>query len=97
MKKFVLLMYGFERPTPEIMEAWGKWFELIKDRIVEKAHFPRGREISREGTKDLPLDLDAITGYCIVQAESLDEAEQLAKENPFITSIRVYEVMEEPS
>ena len=27
MKKFVLLHYGFEKPTPEIMAAWGKWFE----------------------------------------------------------------------
>jgi hypothetical protein len=27
VKKFVLLHYGFEKPTPEIMAAWGKWFE----------------------------------------------------------------------
>jgi hypothetical protein len=33
------------------MEAWGKWFESIKDRIVEQGHFPRGREISHEGTE----------------------------------------------
>ena len=93
MKKFVFLTYGFEKPTPEIMESWGKWFESIKDRIVEKGHFPRGREISHEGTRDLPLDMDAITGYCMIQAESFEEAEELAKDNPFIASIRVYEVM----
>lgn len=38
MKKFVFLTYGFEQPTPEIMEAWGKWMESIKDNIVEMGH-----------------------------------------------------------
>ncbi len=31
MKKFVLLHCGFEKPTPEIMAARGKWFELMKE------------------------------------------------------------------
>ncbi len=56
MKKFVLLHYGFEKPTPEIMSAWGTWFELIKDNMVDMAGpFVGGREISRAGTRDLPL------------------------------------------
>ena len=93
MKKFVLLTYGFEKPTPEIMAAWGKWFQSIKDNIIEKGHFPRGREISKAGTKDLPLGLESITGFLIVSADSLDDAEKMAQSNPYITSIRVYEVM----
>ena len=93
MKKFLMLTIGFEKPTPEIMEAWGKWFESIKDNIVDKNHLSGGREISSEGTKDLPLGLDSITGFMIVTAESLDEAEKMAESNPYITSIRVYEMM----
>jgi hypothetical protein len=93
MKKFLMLTIGFEKPTPEIMEAWGKWFESIKDKIVDKGHLSGGREISSEGTKDLPLGLESITGFMIVTAESLDEAEQMAESNPYITSIRVYEMM----
>ena len=93
MKKFLMLTIGFEKPTPEIMEAWGKWFELIKDNIVDKSHLSGGREISSEGTKDLPLGLDSITGFMIVTAESLDEAEKMSQSNPYITSIRVYEMM----
>lgn len=93
MKKFVLLHYGFERPTPEIMTAWGKWFESMKDRIVDMGgHFSSGREISKAGTRDLPLGLESITGFTIVSAESLDDAERIAQSNPFISSIRVYEV-----
>lgn len=94
MKKFVFLSYGFEKPTPEIMGAWGKWFESITDKIVEKGgHFSGGREISHSGTKDLPMGMESITGYTVIQADSLDDAEKIARGNPFIASIRVYEMM----
>ena len=95
MKKFLFLHYGFEQPTPEIMEAWGKWFEAIGDKMVGMGGFNGGREISKDGTKDLPWDMNSITGYNIIKAESLDEAEKIAKTNPFIASIRVYELREE--
>ena len=94
VKKFMLLMYGFEKPTPEIMEAWGTWFEAISDRIVDQGGFHGGAlEISAAGTKDLPMGMESITGYTIIEAESLDEAEKIARDNPYIASIRVYEVM----
>ena len=95
MKKFVLLHYGFEQPTPEIMEAWGKWFESIADMTVDQGgHFGAAREISSSGTKDLPMGMESITGYTIIKADSLDDAEKLAKDNPYIASIRVYEIRE---
>jgi hypothetical protein len=94
MKKFVMLHYGFEQPTPEIMGAWGAWFESIADRTVENLGFAGGREISAAGSTDLPWDMASITGCSIIEAESLDEAERIAKDNPFIASIRVYEVRE---
>jgi hypothetical protein len=94
VKKFVLLHYGFEKPTPDIMAAWGRWFEAMKENIIDMGgHFSRGREISKAGTKDLPLASESITGFTIVSAVSLDDAEKMARSNPFISSIRVYEVM----
>ena len=93
VKKYVLLHYGFEKPTPEVMSAWGKWFESIKDRIIDMGgHFSSGREVSKNGTRDLPLGLESITGFTIVSADSLDDAEKIARGNPYISSIRVYEV-----
>jgi hypothetical protein len=92
MKKFVLLHYGFETPTPEIMEAWGTWFESIAGRTVENIGFSGGREISASGTQDLPWGMNSITGCSIIEAESLDEAVKIAQDNPYIASIRVYEV-----
>jgi len=91
----MLLHYGFKKPTPEIMGAWGKWFELIADKMVDiGGHFSGAREISHTGTKDLPMGMDSITGYTIINAENLDDAEKIAAGNPFIASIRVYELME---
>lgn len=94
MKKFMFLQFGFEKPTPEIMSAWGQWFESIADKTADQGgHFMVGREISDAGTKDLPLGMDSITGYTILNAESLDEAEKIAQRCPYIASTRVYEMM----
>ncbi|TGK19832.1 hypothetical protein [Leptospira stimsonii] len=90
MKKSLLLSIGFEQPTQEIMKAWETWFALIKDRIADASgHFSKGREITRGGTIQLPLDLNAIAGYLIVHAESMDEAEEIALKCLIITSIKV--------
>ncbi len=94
MKRYMLLHFGFEKPTSEIMAAWGKWFESIADKSVENGGFHGGAlEISHSGTRDLPMEMDSITGYSIINAESLDDAEKIAQDNPFIASIRIYEIM----
>jgi hypothetical protein len=92
MKKFMLLHIGFVPPTPEIMGAWMAWFKSIADKQVDQGGFMGGREISKSGTKDLPWNMESITGYNIIEAESLDAAEKLAQRNPFIASIRIYEL-----
>ena len=94
MKKFVLLYYGFEPPTQEIKDAWSTWFASIGDWLVDSGNpFGAGREITRNGTQELSLDNGAITGYSIINAQSIDEAEEIAKGCPAITSVRVYEAM----
>ena len=92
MKKFMLLHVGFEPPTPEIMDAWNAWFASIADRQVDQGGFAGGLELSDEGTKDLPWGPDCYTGYNIIEAADLDEAEKMASDNPWITAIRVYEI-----
>ena len=94
MKKFVFLTYGFEPPTQEIMDAWSNWFASIGDKMVDSGSpFGSGREITHSGTKELPLGAESVTGYTIINADSLDEAEKIAQDCPIITSIRVYEAM----
>ena len=94
MNKYMFLSYGFEPPTQEIQEAWGKWFASIGDKMIDGGSpLGPGREISHTGTKELPLGMESLTGYCIINADSLDEAEKIAKGCPIITSVRVYEAM----
>jgi hypothetical protein len=94
MKRFVLVHYGFVTPTQEIMEAWGDWFESIADKSVGNiGPCGPGREITPTGTRELPRDRQAITGFTIIDAEDMDEAEKIARECPSITRIRVYEQM----
>jgi len=94
VKKFMFLTYGYSEPTQEVMEAWGKWFASIGDKMVDPGSpLGPGREISRSGTKELPLGMESLTGYLVINADSIDEAEKIAQNCPMITSVRVYEAM----
>lgn len=93
MKKFMLLHYGFEKPTEAIMKAWDEWFASIAERTVEHGGFHAGgREVSAVGVSELPFGPGSITGYSIIHAEDAEQAVEIAKKNPFIDSIRVYEI-----
>ena len=93
MMNYMILHYGFEKPTPEVMGSWNKWFESIANRQVDRGGFHSGgREISSSGIKDLPFGKDSITGYTVIDAENLNEAEKIAKECPFVLSTRIYEI-----
>ena len=54
--------------------------------------FGSGQEISNAGTKDLPMNMESITGYNVIEAETIDAADKRAHGNPFSASIRIYEV-----
>ena len=92
MSKFVLAHIGFEQPTEEVMAAWMKWFEDIKDITVENVGLGVGKEVSSEGIKDINFDDQVTTGYTIIEVEGLDEAVKIAQACPSITSIKVQEV-----
>jgi hypothetical protein len=93
LKKFVVLTYGFTPPTDEIKRAWGAWFASVGPRLVDPGSpFGRGVELSTGGRTELSLDSPApLVGYCILNAESLQEAEELLSGMPIIDSVRVYE------
>ena len=94
MKKFMFLYYGMWTPTQEMKDAWSRWFASISDQLVDSGNpFGPGMEISHTGSKELPLDKEAIAGYSIINANSIEEAEKIAKDCPIITSVRVYEAM----
>ncbi len=93
MKKFALVTIGFTQPTPEIMESWNKWFNSIGSKIETQVGLMNGKEITKNGIVELPMDENAITGCLIINAYNFDEALRIARECPMITSTKVYEVV----
>lgn len=93
MKKFLFLSYGFEPPTPEVMQAWGEWFAKVGPRIVAQEGLGSGRLITRDGVKDVTRDSGAATGYLIFTANDLAEAEAIARSCPIIASNLVQEIV----
>jgi len=92
MKKFMYLHVGFDKPTPELMQAWHAWFASLSERLLDQAGFAAGKELSADGLRDLAWDRSCLTGYNIIEAESFEEAVALAQGNPFVTALRIYEL-----
>jgi hypothetical protein len=94
VKKFVMLYYGYEEPTAEVMGAWQAWFAKVGDRFVDSGN-PLGDciEVTKTGSRDLSPDQGAATGYSIISAETREEAVRLLEGCPIITSVRLYEAM----
>jgi hypothetical protein len=93
MKKFMVLTYGFVTPTEEVQKAWGAWFSSVASRLVDPGNpFGRGVELTKAARTDLTLDSPSpLVGYCILNAESMEEAESLVADMPIIESVRIYE------
>jgi hypothetical protein len=93
MKKFLVLTYGFTPPTDDVQQAWGEWFNAAGPRLVDPGSpFGRGVEVTRERRTELDLQSPSpLVGYCILNADSLEEAESLVRSMPIIESVRVYE------
>jgi hypothetical protein len=93
VKKFMFLYKGYVPPTPEIGKAWMDWFASVGDAMVDSGNpMTGGLEVTPQGVETLESGLDSFNGYSIINAESADAAVELAKTNPMITSVVVYEL-----
>jgi hypothetical protein len=93
MKKFVFLYQGWGdvEPGPEVMQAWGTWFERVGQHMVDSGNpFGTGREVTPGGARELTDETSPTTGYSIVSAADIDAAEKLLDGCPS-TSVRIYE------
>lgn len=92
MKKFIFL-YGDKSGGAGVREDWQQWFASIGASLVDNGNpFGAGREITKTGGRDLAGDETPITGYTIVNAESMEAAEKLLDGVP-IDSVRIYEAL----
>ena len=101
MSNYIIAYHGGKKPeSPEEgaegMAKWKAWMEGLGEAIVNPGT-PLGNSkiVSSSGISD-DTSQNRLTGYTIVQAESMDAALEMAKACPFleIGTVEVAEVME---
>jgi hypothetical protein len=93
MSKYVFIYHGWGEPTDELMQDWTNWFASINGSIVDGGNpFGPGMEVKKTGVSEITSD-SPITGYSIVQADSMEHAVKLLDDCPTVDSVHVYEAM----
>jgi len=82
MKKFIYVYYAGPDTDAGDNAAWEAWFGQLGKTLVDPGNpFVEGGKAVHEGgvmdVKEMP-----VTGYSIINAESMDEAVELAKGSP---------------
>ena len=96
MKKFVLLYTGTrdQAPTEESTAAWTEWFASLGEKVVDIGNpFGQGREVSAGNTTELSPSASGVTGYTLINAQDIDEAEKIALSHPIVPNIQVFEAV----
>jgi hypothetical protein len=101
MAKYLLLYAGGGMPEGDaereaVMKAWDGWFGQIGKGVVDGGNPTAGsNKVSADGS--IKSGAGDVTGYSIIEADSLDAATDLAKSCPVLqggASVSVYETFE---
>lgn len=103
MTKYVLTYHGGEgmaedpAEVEKIMAAWGAWFGELGEAVVDGGNpFGAAATIAADGSTTDGRSVD-VTGYSIVNADSLDAAVAMGKGCPVLDSggtVQVSEALE---
>lgn len=96
MGKFVYVYYS-GTSDGGTDEAWGKWFGELGDKLVDGGNpFAEGGQAVHQGGV-MPIQDKPVTGYSIINADSMEEATELAKSCPLVSqkdaAVCVYEAL----
>lgn len=101
MKKFVFEYHNEADPNAPmqdgIMEKWNTWFGALGSKLVDggNPYASGGMAVEKSGVSK--IENHPSTGYSIVNADSMDEAVEMAKGCPVLDqpagAVRVYEAL----
>lgn len=97
MKKFVFLYNSDpnEVPNPDVMDVWMKWFDSIKESILEMGNpFREGMLVTATSATKISPEMNPMSGYTVIKAADMDAAIAIAKTCPGQAGMNVYEAME---
>mgnify|MGYP000453751518 FL=1 len=105
MAKFVLLYHGSNEPKPNfdmeaMMTAWNAWVAELAENLVDpgtgvgmsKTIFADGRVENNGGSNPMH-------GYCVIEAQDMEEAVNICKGHPYLMtggSIEVAQGWQQP-
>ena len=93
MSKYLFLYKGYVSPTPEIGHDWMQWFDAHTGNMIDSGNpMTAGVEVTPSGVQAIEIGRDSLTGYSILTADNMDQAIAVARTNPMITSVIVYEL-----
>jgi hypothetical protein len=102
MTKFVLAYTGGSVPESDeqqkaVMDAWMKWFGELGQAVVDGgAPFSSSSTVGANGSVSSP-GASGLTGYSVIEADSLDAAVAQAKGCPVLAdggNVEVYETIQ---
>lgn len=100
MAKYVLVYHGGGMPETEeeqaaVMAAWGAWMEGLGGALKDPGNaIGAAATISSDGSVTPGGGANPATGYTLIEADSLDAALELAKDNPILQGGGSIEVAE---
>ena len=101
MSKFVLVFHGGQTPeTPEadVMDRWMAWFAELGHAVVDMgAPFGTSATIASDGTSRPGAGDAPANGYTIIEAANLQDAVEMTKGCPGLSSggsVKLYEAIQ---
>lgn len=100
MPKYVLAYHGggmaeTEEEQAKVMAAWGEWMEGLGAALKDPGNASgAAKTIRSDGSVVEGGGANPVTGYTIIEADSIDHAVSLAKDNPIFDSGGSVEVVE---
>jgi hypothetical protein len=101
---FLIAYYGGSKPASKEegkvqMNKWKAWIESLGEAIVNPGTPLPVSKIVSSGSVEDDRNPDSMHGFAVVKAESIDDAIEIAKSDPFLDTggiIRVSQMMEMP-
>jgi hypothetical protein len=100
MAKFLFVYHGGSAPKSEeegaaVMQAWNEWLDGLGTAVVDQGHpTTASATVGSDGSTAEGGGANPVTGYSIVNADSLEQALVFAKGSPQLASGGSIEVAE---
>ncbi|MDX1436776.1 MAG: YciI family protein [Anaerolineales bacterium] len=102
MAKYLLVFSGgagmgqSDEEVAALMAEWGAWYESMGDAVVDPGHptLPMAKSIAADRTVTDGPSGTMVSGYAIINADSLDAATEMAKGCPVLDGPGTVDVFE---